>query len=317
MPPPAPGEVQVRTTRSGISAGTEGWILRNEFTWTATPYPCVPGYQRVGTITAVGPDAAIGPDGADWRVGDRAFALIGAWAGEPGSFWGSHLGLANTAIEHLFRLPAGVDDVSAASGVVAQVGYNAASRARLNPGDWVVAYGDGLIGQFAAQSARARGARVITVGHRAERLQAALAYSADAVVDSHRENVVDAVRHITGSDTVTAVLDSVQTVAAQRQYIDLLQPIHGQIVYCGFTPGTAWADMGLLQQRELTTHFIAGWTRPRLEATFDLMAAGRLRVAELMSHVVPAARAPEMYDMILRKSEPFMGITLDWENDEI
>ena len=45
MPAPGPGQVQIRTTYSTISAGTEGWGLRNLFTWQPTPFPCVPGYQ--------------------------------------------------------------------------------------------------------------------------------------------------------------------------------------------------------------------------------------------------------------------------------
>ena len=176
----------------------------------------------------------------------------------------------------------------------------------------MVVYGDGLIGQCAAQAARARGARVILVGHRAERLELAAAHSADAVVNGHDREVVEAVRHAAGSEHVTAVLDSVQTEQAQRQYTPLLARAEGQIVYCGFTPGTAWADMALLQQRELTAHFVSGWTRPRMEATLDLMARGQLSLEPLITHLVPAARAPEMYRMIAVKTEPFLGITLDW-----
>ena len=54
---PGPDEVQVRTLFSTISAGTEGWILQNLFTWQPTDYPCVPGYQRVGVVEALGPAA--------------------------------------------------------------------------------------------------------------------------------------------------------------------------------------------------------------------------------------------------------------------
>src|ERR1041385_4725273 len=69
MQPPGPGEVQVRTALSTISAGTEGWIYRNLFTWSPTPFPCVPGYQRAGVVTAVGPKVE------GWKVGDRAMAI--------------------------------------------------------------------------------------------------------------------------------------------------------------------------------------------------------------------------------------------------
>src|SRR5690349_12625674 len=75
MPPPGPGEVQVRATLSAISAGTEGWILRNQFSWSPTPYPCVPGYQQAGRI------AALGPGVAGWSVGQRVMSVGGDWSG--------------------------------------------------------------------------------------------------------------------------------------------------------------------------------------------------------------------------------------------
>ncbi len=53
MPPPAAGEVQIRTEYSVISIGTEGWILRDQFIRTPTPFLCVPGYQRAGVVTSV------------------------------------------------------------------------------------------------------------------------------------------------------------------------------------------------------------------------------------------------------------------------
>jgi len=310
MPPPAAGEVQVRTEFSTISAGTEGWIFRNQFTWTPPPFPCVPGYQRVGTITEVG----AGVQG--FKIGDRVMAVAGSWEGEIESFWGSHIALANTPVEHLFLLSPDTPSIDASSAVVAQVGYNAASRAVLQAGDWVLVYGDGLIGQCAAQAARARGLRVMLVGHRAERLSLAAQHSADVAINSHEEDVGQAVLQHTAGKPVAAVLDSVQAEAAQREYIELLEPGLGQIVYCGFTPGTAWADMGLLQQKELTTHFVAGWNRPRMESTLALMAAGRMRIAPLITHLVPHTHGPEMYRMIIEKSEPFLGITLDWTGEQ-
>lgn len=309
MPPPGPGEVQIRTAYSVISAGTEGWAFRQLFTWQRTPFPCVPGYQRVGTIEALGE----GVEG--WQVGDRVMATIGQWQGDVKPHWGSHAAVANTVADQLFWIPDGTDEVDAAGTVVAQVGYNAASRVAMGPEDWIVVYGDGLIGQSAAQSARARGARAILVGHRPERLELGLEYSADAVVNSHDRDVVAFVRDHTGQDTVTAVLDSVQQEAVQPEYMPLLERGRGQIVYTGFTPAETWASMAILQQHELTTHFVSGWNRQRMEATLALMAEGLIRLRPLVTHLVPAARGPEMYSMILGKSEPFLGICLDWTGD--
>jgi 2-desacetyl-2-hydroxyethyl bacteriochlorophyllide A dehydrogenase len=307
VPPAGKHEIQVRSTYSTISAGTEGWILRDLMTWMPTQFPCVPGYQRSGIVTAVGPEVT------GWRVGDRAFAMTGTWSNpDVARAFGGHIEIANVPIEFAYHLSDQVDDVDASNAVVAQVGYNAAHRAACNTGDWVVAYGDGLVGQCAAQAARAKGARAIVVGHRTQRLQLALQYSADAVINSTMEDVVIAVRKIVGAQAVPIVLDSVQTPESQKQYIDLLESGRGQIVYNGFTPSAQWADMGLLQQRELTTHFVSGWTRSRMEATLELMASRKIRIRPLITHLVPWSQGPDMYRMILQKGAPFVGVTLDW-----
>jgi 2-desacetyl-2-hydroxyethyl bacteriochlorophyllide A dehydrogenase len=306
MPDPGEGELQIRTTFSTVSSGTEGWSLAGRFTWQATPFPCVPGYQRVGIVEAVG----AGVEG--WQKGDRVFAASGHWKAEISPFWGSHLSLANTQSAQVYALPGEVDEVDASGLVVAQVGYNAAYRPELAAGNWVVVYGDGLIGQFAAQAARSRGARVILVGHREERLDLARQYSADAVINNHQQPVADTVRRYTGNAAVVAVLDTVQQPPVQLEYIELLEPGQGQIVYCGFTPGTEWADMALLQKKELTAHFISGWNRQRINATIELIKTGDLRLRPLITHRVSYRQGPDMYKMIGSKNSPFLGIVLDW-----
>jgi 3-hydroxyethyl bacteriochlorophyllide a dehydrogenase len=303
---PGPGEVLVRTTSSMISAGTEGWLLQNEFTWDPTPYPCVPGYQRAGRIVAVADDVE------GLRVGDRVAATKSVLAGKPAAMWGAHIAAANSSALDVYRLPEGVGDVEAAAAVVAQVGYNAASRVSLETGQFVVVLGDGVIGQLAAQAARSRGARVVLVGHREDRMALAAVHSADHVVDGRADDLLELVRACVSANTVAAVIDTVQSGAAEMWYLNLLEPGSGQVVYSGFTPGTAWADMGLLQQREITAHFVSGWTRPRMEATLGLLANGQLRVGPLVTHHVPAQEAPEMYAMIRRKTEPCLAVALDW-----
>ncbi|MBZ0292984.1 MAG: zinc-binding dehydrogenase [Anaerolineae bacterium] len=302
---PKPDEVQVRTQFSTISAGTEGWILQNLFTWKPTDYPCVPGYQRVGVIEALGADVT------GWQVGERVVATISRHTGVHAQS-GSHAALGNTPASEIYAVPEGTDDIDASGTVVAQVGYNAASRAVIEPGDWAVVYGDGLIGQSAAQAIRARGAKVILVGHRADRLALASAHSADVVINNHEQSVVEMVHSQTGGKPVTVVLDTVQKEATQREYTPLLEREKGQIVYSGFTSGTTWADMALLQQREFTAHFVSGWTRARMEATLNSFATGKMHLHPLITHFVSYQQGPEMYRKHLNKGASFLGMTMDW-----
>lgn len=305
---PRPGEVQIRTEASMISVGTERWVLQRRFTWADTPYPCVPGYQRVGTITKLG----AGVDG--FQEGERVAATVGVWEGAIRPANGSHIAAANTPVDQVYKLPAGVHPVDASGLVVAQVGYNAASRLQISAGEWVIVYGDGLIGQCGAQAVRARGARTILVGHRDERLQLAARYSADAVINSGSQSVSEQVSRITQGAEVAAILDTVQQEQAQREYMPLLERKRGkQIVYSGFTPAAVWADMALLQQWETTCHFVSGWQRERMEATLQLMAAGQMRLEPLVTHRASYLQGGEMYRMVLNNNEPYLGICFEWK----
>ena len=305
MPDPGPGEVQIHTRFSSISSGTEGWALHNRFTWAPTTYPCVPGYQRVGTVSAIGPDVE------SVQEGDTVMATTGCWQSSPVPFWGAHAAIGNTAIGNVYHLPAGVDPLDAAATVVIQVGYNAAYRPALEPGDWVVVYGDGVIGQFGAQAARSRGARTILVGHRDERLAAGARHSADHAVHDGPDTVAQ-IRALTGSEHVPVIIDTVQQPSCQQGYLPLLRQGEGQIVYSGFSPEEPWASMTALHKLELTTHYIQGIRRDRMEATLNLLAARKLCMAPLITHRVTVDQAPAMYHMIDARSEPFLGILFEW-----
>ena len=71
------------------------------------------------------------------------------------------------------KLPDGFDLEAGALIGVASVSYHDAKRSRVSEGDNAIVFGDGPIGQFAAQAARVLGATVTLVGHHDDRLQVA------------------------------------------------------------------------------------------------------------------------------------------------
>lgn len=108
------------------------------------------------------------------------------------------------------------------------------------------------------------------------------------------------------------IIDTVQKQECQGQYLPLLAQGKGQIVYSGFSPEEPWASMTQLHIQELTTHYIQGWNRPRMEATLELMATKQMSLEPLVTHRVSFERASEMYQMIDIRSEPFLGIIFEW-----
>ena len=79
--------------------------------------------------------------------------------------------------------------------------------------------------------------------------------------------------------------------------------------------GVAWADMTTLQQRELTAHFVSGWTRDRLTRTLQLMREGALPVDRLVGQV--ASSDAEAVSLMTRVVAGELGPTagaIDWSS---
>lgn len=55
------------------------------------------------------------------------------------------------------------------------------------------------------------------------------------------------------------------------------------------------------------------WTEPaNAQLIVDLLAAGKLVVAPLISHRLPAAEAVAAYEGIVTRPEAYLGVLLDW-----
>jgi threonine dehydrogenase-like Zn-dependent dehydrogenase len=44
-----------------------------------------------------------------------------------------------------------------------------------------------------------------------------------------------------------------------------------------------------------------------------MLASGQLQLGPLLTHVVPAAEAPAVYQMVLRGSEGWLGVVFKWD----
>ncbi len=282
-------DVLVSTLASGVSTGTDRWAMQGRFGWAVLEPPFVPGYQRAGVVEAIGVDVHTVTVGQQ-VVATNSRDFVGARAA-----WGAHTGLGVSRAADVYDAT-GIDPHRAAFLVVAQVGVNAASRITLTGGP-VTVYGDGVIGTSAALAARARGFDVTVVGRHAERLAVladlglGIRLGTDAGTDSGAA---------AGREPV-AVIDTVHNDDAFADYAVALPRRTGQIVYSGHSPDnvTAWADMAELQRRELTAHFVSGWTDERLAQTLALMRSDVLPMERLVGRTAgtPAEVADLMTDV--------------------
>jgi len=310
LPSLQPSDVLVRVEYSSVSIGTERWCLTAKHHppgEAPPPFPFVPGYQAAGSVGETGSDVnGIEP-------GDRVFSWGGRLADGPvGSCWAGHVAYHVADSRSVIKLPDSVSNREASGLVLAQVGYNGATQPRVKAGDVALVIGDGLVGQYAAQVFRDRGAHVILSGHHDERLALAARHGADEVVNTLRDDLPAHIRS-RWPDGVQVAAESASKNELVRTAIGLTE-YHGQLVLLGYYPeGACMIDIHWLRERETTVYCPNALTRERLEATLALIAAGRMHVDELVTHEFTVGEAPKAYQMILDKRSPFLGVVFKWD----
>lgn len=310
-PDPGPSDVVVRVTHSWISNGTEGSFLRGERiagdtayrTGDPWPFPIVAGYQKVGVAEWVGEAVT------DIAVGETVFAAMGKVNGMFQPFAGQ-ISPSISPRNQIWKLPAQVNPLAFSGLVLTQVGYNCGVRAPIQVGEGAVVIGDGMVGQWAAQTLAWRGAEVVLVGRHDYRLELFGPRTMRHVVNTHKTDWVEAVRTLLPGRIRVAV-DTVGSV----EVLNRLQPLmakFGHMVSAGFMGVDDLLSLQRMRDGELSLDFVSGWTAPRMDQTRELIAAGHLQTLPLITHHFSATQAADAWALIESKREPVLGVILDW-----
>ena len=190
--------------------------------------PYVSGQEAVGEVVDAAP-------GKTDLIGRRVVAVTM----QP---WGS-LAPVSVGVGPVFEVPEGMSDADAAGFVIpAHTGYHAAiRRGNVAAGETVVVLGAaGGLGSAMVQLAAARGAHVIAVVGRDDKVAHVRSLGAETAVVHHGGDVADAVRAEIGAAPVHVVLDPVQGEMGARART-LLAP-DGRWVVCGHAGGLAPID---------------------------------------------------------------------------
>jgi bacteriochlorophyllide a dehydrogenase len=310
-PDPGPDHAVVRVTHSWISNGTEGSFLRGERVLGDTayrpgdpwPFPLVPGYQKVGVVEWIGDRIT------DLTVGEVVFCAMGNVEGMYMDR-GGHISPSVCARSQIWKLPHGPDPVAFSGLVLTQVGYNCGTRSPLDPGDSAVVVGDGMVGNWAAQTLAWRGANVILVGRHTERLARFPSGIYRHTINANETDWVQAVKEI-ASDGVRVAVDTVGSVPVVEHFLKMMQR-DGHIVSAGFYGTEDLMSLQPLRYGELSLDMVSGWSAARMNQTVNLVAAGYLETLPLITHRMPVSRVADAWEMIAEKRDAVLGIVLDW-----
>ncbi len=238
------------------------------------------------------------------------------------------------------KVPDGVDPKSAAYTTIASISLQGVRLAEPTLGEAAVVIGLGIIGQLAGQILKANGCRVFGTDLDEAQINLALATGAiDAGGVTGKDSVEALVSDFTrgrGADMVlicagTSSNEPVELAAEVSRKkgrvisvgavgMNLPRDIYFKkelsfAVSCSYGPGRydpEYEEAGI----DYPYPYVR-WTEGRnMEAILDGMAAGTIDPRKATTHVFPLDRAPEAYEVISEKTEPFCGMLIEYPEEQ-
>lgn len=284
VPTPGEGAIVMRTSLANV-CGSELHI------W-AGKHPVKKrgglGHEMVGTVWALGAGRTHDNRGERLRVGDRivatyfqtclqcfqcldgrynlcdnAYEFFGRQPEEEPYFhaaFGSHYYIHPK--QHVYKVPDGLDDrvVSGANCALSQVMFGL-DQIPIEPGQTLLIQGAGGLGINAVAVAKQRGLRVIVVDGVPARLEQALAFGADHVIDinetADRPGRLQAVRDLTEGRGPDVAVELTGVPAAFAEGLELLRRGGRYLVMGNLSPGTTVPyDPGLITRKALSINHV-------------------------------------------------------------
>jgi 2-desacetyl-2-hydroxyethyl bacteriochlorophyllide A dehydrogenase len=148
-----PDSIVARTLISAISSGTDMKTYRGEQHPEQCYYPLVPGYENVGVIEEIGPEAK-----TDLKVGDRVMINECRKFGDVCSAWGGSVEIAikdsvtaPSPFDYMVKIPDNISNEDAVLGYLACVALKGIRRLSFGEADTVLVVGAGMVGISAVQ----------------------------------------------------------------------------------------------------------------------------------------------------------------------
>lgn len=312
-PKPGPGEVLVRVLAAGI-CGSDLHGYRDPSRVMGREVPYLSGHELAGVVAEVGEGVT------NVKVGQRVgvepghllgcghcrFCLRGDYqlCPEIGIVNGKRVhstGFAEYSLEKahkVFPLPDHVVMEEAGFLDVYACAVHALHLAPVTPSDYVVVQGAGPIGLTAAELFRLGGAKdVIILDILDSSLEAAKKMGFTSLVNSAKVDPVEAVMDLTEGYGATVVVEAVGGNAPTFETDCKIVGRGGRVLVIGMFAKPQSLDMRLLQRKEAMVHL--AWSYglwngvPEFKIALDLLAAGKLRAADYITHTFPLDQIAE------------------------
>ncbi len=318
-PPPGPGQVRVRALASAVSHGTEMLVYRGEVPRDLPldlptlaggfAFPIKYGYASVGRVTDVGPAVR------RFAPGDAVFVLH------------PHQSAYVVPETMPVRLPDGLDPLVGVFTAHVETAVNILLDTPLHLGETALVFGQGTVGLLVGQLLKRAGARcVIGVDPLARRRDLARAVGVDVALSPDDDDFPACVRALTGGRGADLAIEVSGAPTALQAAIDAVA-VEGTVVvasWYGTKPVTLTIGGHFHRGRVRLRSSQVGRLNPDLAPRWDyarrtetvVELLPQLRLAELVSHRFPFARAPEAYQLLDAHPGETVQVVLTYGDDD-
>lgn len=323
MPQPADGQALLKVLYCGICGADVASYTGNQ---PFTTYPRIPGHEFSAQIVS------IPPNDRELKAGDVVTC-------NPyfncGSCYACQKGLVNACVDNqtmgvqrdgafceYVAMP--ISRIIPGKGLTARqlaliepfsISQHALSRCSVKPGDQLFITGAGPIGLFALLAAKAKGALVTVSDVLDGRLEKALAFGADHVVNTAAPDAGRQLRAITKEHGFDICVEASGVSAAFMTCID--QACQGaNLVLIGNGKTETTFLHSILLKKELNVFGSRNAYTRDFEALIDLVASGAVDVERLVSTCYEVADAPQAFDALVHNDGSLEKILLRFADAE-
>ena len=298
-----------------VSGGTERANIMAMPNAGGDNFPKTLGYCGIGRVIKIG--SAVD----NIAVGDRVLV-----------YHGKHMKYNVRTVKEITKVEDdSIDSLDAALVIIASMGLGGVRKLELELGESAMVMGLGLLGIFSIQFLRLSGAYpLIAADLNPARRELALKLGADYALDPSAPDFVEQVKAITKGKGVRATVEVTGISAAMNQALECASRM-GRIALLGCTR-VSDCSVDYYQQVHRPGVKLIGahnFIRPKFEsyphhwthhddcrAILDMIAAGRVQVAPIVSRVVSPEDCTEIFNQLC--DDPYfpMGTVFDWRNIE-
>jgi len=311
------GHVRVKVSHSGISPGTELLGLERSL---KSDEEFRMGYQIAGTVVAASPDLA-----NRFKLGERVACYGGPYV--------YHASVVDVPMHLITPLPDNVDARHASFCALASVALHGFRHTECRIGETVAVIGLGLLGNLAAQCARAAGCRVVCSELLPRRVKAAADAGLEIVPNLEQlqaKIITLSTGH--GADAIILAVKNTDTFLLSKAY-EMVRRL-GRVVVLGLSDAQLPRELMFSKEATIVVSRAAGWGRysreyelegrdlpfeharwtegRNLEESIRLMSIGGINIEPLITDEADYTDCTRVYSELQNAPAEHLAVLFRW-----